>query len=145
MRLIRQPFPWKNFMGRGRGWLRRIAYYEGESINKVNLSTASTQPFWQLTVSDNIANFIRKLGVLHVQTCSNAILSSWVHNGYMSVKNVNSPYLLTLPPISEFGKRDRGKPWIASISQNTVRWPKCKPDKDQPAHDSYWFVILVIP
>jgi hypothetical protein len=50
--------------------------YEGKSINKVNLSIASTQPFCQLTISDNIANFIRKLRVLHVQTCSNAVLSS---------------------------------------------------------------------
>jgi hypothetical protein len=31
--------------------------YEGESINEVNLSIASTRPFWQLTVSANIANF----------------------------------------------------------------------------------------
>jgi hypothetical protein len=49
--------------------------YEGESINKVNLSIASTQPFLQLTVSANIANFIRKLRVLHVQTRSSAVLS----------------------------------------------------------------------
>jgi hypothetical protein len=41
--------------------------YEGESISKVNLNIASTQPFWQLTVSDNITNFIRKLRILHVQ------------------------------------------------------------------------------
>jgi hypothetical protein len=65
----------------------------------VNLSTASTKPFWQLAVSDNIINFTKKLLVLHVQICSNAVLSSWVHNGHTSlgVKNVNSLYLLTLP------------------------------------------------
>jgi hypothetical protein len=50
--------------------------YDGESISKVNLSTASTQPLWQLTVGDSITNFIRKLQVLHVQSCSNAELSS---------------------------------------------------------------------
>jgi hypothetical protein len=56
--------------------------YGGESRNKVNLSIVLTQPFLQLTVSDNIANFIRKLRVLHVQTCSNVVLSSSVHNVY---------------------------------------------------------------
>jgi hypothetical protein len=40
---------------------------------------ASTQPFSQLTVSDSIANFIRKLRALqHAHTCSNAVLSSCV-------------------------------------------------------------------
>jgi hypothetical protein len=34
--------------------------YEGESVNKVNWSIASTQPFWQLTVSDNNVTFIAK-------------------------------------------------------------------------------------
>jgi hypothetical protein len=47
-----------------------------ELTDKVNLSIASTPPFLQLTLSDNVANFIRKLLVLHVQTCSNAVLSS---------------------------------------------------------------------
>jgi hypothetical protein len=73
--------------------------YEGESINKVSLSVASTPPFWQLTVCVSIANFIQKLLAVHVQTCSNAVRSSWVHNIYMSAKNVNSPHLLTLPHI----------------------------------------------
>jgi hypothetical protein len=50
--------------------------YEGESINKVNSSTASTRPFCQLTVTDNIANFVSKLLVLHVQTCSNEFMST---------------------------------------------------------------------
>jgi hypothetical protein len=45
-----------------------LGLYELKSINKVRLSIASTQPFLQLTVSDNIANFIRKLSVLRVQT-----------------------------------------------------------------------------
>jgi hypothetical protein len=36
-----------------------------------------------LTVSDNIANFIRKLRVLRVQTRSNAVQRSWEHNGYI--------------------------------------------------------------
>jgi hypothetical protein len=65
--------------------IQTIIMYEGESINKVNLSMASTQPFWQLTVSDNIANFMRKLSVLQVQTCSNVVLTSCVHNGYILV------------------------------------------------------------
>jgi hypothetical protein len=47
---------------------------EGESISKVNFSIESRQPFSQMAVSDNIANFIRKSLVLHVQTCSNAVL-----------------------------------------------------------------------
>jgi hypothetical protein len=51
-------------------------FYKGESINKVNVSRASTQPLSQVTVSDNIANFKRKLWVIYVQTCSNAVLSS---------------------------------------------------------------------
>jgi hypothetical protein len=50
--------------------------YEGESINKVNLSTASTRPFCQLTVTDNIANFVSKLLILYVQTCSNEFMST---------------------------------------------------------------------
>jgi hypothetical protein len=58
-------------------------------INKAKLIRSSPHPFLQLTVSDNIANFISKLRVPHVQTCSNAALSLWVYNIiHMSVKNV---------------------------------------------------------
>jgi hypothetical protein len=58
--------------------------YRSESINKVNLSTASTQLLGQVTVSNNSTNSVMKIGVLHVQICSNAVLSSWVHNGYIA-------------------------------------------------------------
>jgi hypothetical protein len=69
------------------------------SKNKVNLSIAPTQTFWQLTVSDNIAKFIWKLRALHVQTCSNAVLRSWVHNAYVYEK---CKFILFIDPPSYF-------------------------------------------
>jgi hypothetical protein len=52
--------------------------YEGESIKKVNLSIESTQQFWPLAVSDNIANFVRNL-----TSTTYSDMQYWVHEYIM--------------------------------------------------------------